>query len=138
MRARIASSSHPADLGGVALGGAYHAYGNRLYNNAIADLTRAGGPTVPGVIAARDAVLGHWNNALPADAGRYYYHWWDNSTSERCFAASTLATADAKERECAWRWARHEGWVEAGSAHRWLKRIRSAGGGRLGSMYIFR
>jgi hypothetical protein len=137
IRARIASAERGSDLRSVALSGEYHAQNGSLYNAALKDLRARGGPTDADVIAARDAVLNHWTNALPADAGRFYFHWLKDSSPERCYGASQIKDLDQRERECAWQRAKALGWVDSSTTHTWRKRIRGTGGGRIGSMYIF-
>lgn len=157
MRLRIQSASFPPTLSQVALDpNKFHAYGGpgtrggHLFNpqgtRAYNDLRRRGGPTLAAVRAARDTVLNHWSSRIPPDAGRYYFHWLATYRGrptwvERRFNQRSwhlrYPNTFARERALAIAWARHEGWTGSGGVPVLKRHIRPAGGGRVGTMWIF-
>ncbi len=152
MRLRIGTSLRGANLSRVLDPAEYHAIGGNLYNDAITELN-SGSISSTGISNAKDAVLNNFTNSVPNDAGVFYFHWLNSSTSQSCFDATrrreegsgasrrSLTSAEILtiERTCAQRWAVHQGWdanLSAGAG--WHKRIRSDGNVRIGSMYIYR
>jgi Domain of unknown function (DUF4157) len=140
IRKRITSSVRGPNIISVVTSGEYHAIGVALYNAAMRELNH---PPLssPGVINAQNAVLSNWSNTLPIDAGKFYFHWTQRSTPERCYGRSSAATSEEKERECAWNWANTNGWIgNVSQVEGWLKRIRGDSASpneRIGSMYIY-
>jgi hypothetical protein len=140
IRKRITSSVRGPNLNSVVNSDEYHAIGGNLYNAAMGELNKP--PLIsPGVITAQNAVLNNWSNTLPIDAGKFYFHWLNKSTPERCYGRSIAATSEEKERECASKWATTQGWIgNVSQAEGWLKRIRGdspSPNERIRSMYIY-
>lgn len=140
IRKRIESANFPPNLANVLDPGQYHAIGKGDYKAAIDDLVKNDPPKLAGVRTAKDTVMANWANALPFDSGVAYFHWRKDSTPDKCFAGADPATSEgeSKEKECAWNWAKRI--KVSGSVPKkdgWLKRIRSDGGGPIGSMYIY-
>jgi Domain of unknown function (DUF4157) len=139
IRLRLVLGMHGASLDNVINKGGYFGKGTKDYNVALKDLALAT-PKLSGVINAKDIVLNNWSTSIPNDAGPYYFHWRLNSTPEGCFGHPKVASMIDKEKECAWKYAKANGFAKVPKSQGWFNKIygdKASPDDRLGSMYIY-
>lgn len=150
IRHRVVSAARGPDLKSVVTGKEFHAIGEQDYKAALADLKKAA-PTMTGVQNARKAVLNHWDTALPADSGKFYFHWRPKATktAENCYQQlpkgdrGDAAKRLAQEKKCAWKHAKEvvigsdPGVPESEGWHHKIPGDHAAPDDRVLSMYVY-
>jgi hypothetical protein len=139
IRLRLVLGMHGASLNNVINKGGYFGKGTKDYNAALKDLALPT-PKLPGVINAKNIVLNNWSTSIPNDAGPFYFHWRSKSNPERCFGHLKASNMMQKEKECAWNYAKANGFAKVPKPQGWLNKIpgdTAPPDDRLGSMYIY-
>lgn len=141
IRLRVTSSARGADLAAV-LNSEYHGIGTPNYKSALKDLA-GGKPKIAAVISAKKTVEDNWNNSLPNDAGKFYFHWTrKKSPSLDKYYNDSKRKGDAKEKEAAFRWAKKKGFQGSATItsgwHHIIRGIVTGNDKRYGSMYIYK